>query len=237
MSEITREVGRRLRLLRQNRRITLEELAAQIHKSRATLSKYERGEIAVDIDTLYDLAGALGVHPEQLLCPGPEARVQTREIAPAFFQGLERFYCYHFDGRNGKLTRSVFDLFSQLDVNRFKIAMFMNCRDLEHYQRCENTFWGYIEHFDALSLIEMTNQDNPMEKASLQVLAAFLNAETKWALWNGVSSRPLMPVAVKMLLSKKPLEEDAALVRMLKLSREDISRMKYYNMFSIYEDG
>ena len=42
-----------------------------------------------------------------------------------------------------------------------------------------------------------------------------------------------MPVAVKMLLSKKPLEEDAALKTRLKLSKEDISRMKYYNMFSV----
>lgn len=90
-----------------------------------------------------------------------------------------------------------------------------------------------MEHFDSLSIIELTNQDNPMEKASLQILASFLDSETKWALWNGVSSRPLMPVAVKMLLSKKPLEEDAALKTQLKLSKEDISRMKYYNMFSV----
>ncbi len=237
MSEITREVGRRVRLLRQSRNITLDELAALVHKSRATLSKYERGEISMDIDTLYELSDALHVQPEQLLTPRQEEHSQSREIRPAFFQGLDRFYCYHFDGRNGKLTRSVFDVFSPLGVNRYKIAMYMNCRDLEGYQRCENTYWGYIEHFDALSLIEMTNQDNPMEKVSLQVLAAFLNAETKWALWNGVSSRPLMPVAVKMLLSKKPLEEDASLLRMLKLSKWDINRMKYYNMFSIYEDG
>ena len=31
----------------------------------------------------------------------------------------------------------------------------------------------------------------------------------------------------------RPLEEDAALKTQLKLSKEDISRMKYYNMFSV----
>lgn len=233
MSVITEEIGQRIRQFRQGRRMTLDELASAVHKSRATLSKYERGEISMDIETLYDIARALNVRTEQLLCVEAEDRQQLREVGPAFFQGLSRFYCYHFDGRNGKLTRSVFDIFSPIEVNRYKIAMYMNCDTLGNYQRCENTYWGYIEHFDALSLIELTNQDNPMEKASLQVLASFLDAETKWALWNGVSSRPLMPVAVKMLLSKKPLDEDAALTARLKLFKEDINRMKYYNMFSV----
>ena len=152
---------------------------------------------------MYDLAHALHVRVEQLLCPQEEDIQPLREIGPAFFQSLSRFYCYHFDGRNGKLTRSVFDVFAPIAVNRYKTAMYMSCRDLVHYQKCENTYWGYMEHFDSLSIIELTNQDNPMEKASLQILASFLDSETKWALWNGVSSRPLMPVAVKMLLSKK----------------------------------
>lgn len=108
----------------------------------------------------------------------------------------------------------------------------MNYTNLERYQHAENTYWGYIEHFDALSLIELTHENTPTEKASVQILASFLDAETTWGLWNGVSSRPLMPIAAKMLFSKKPLKEDAELIRQLKISKEDIRRMKYYNMFS-----
>ena len=111
--------------------------------------------------------------------------------------------------------------------------MYMNYKDHQNYQQAENISWGYIEHFDALSLIELTHQDTPTEKSSIQILASFLDAETKWGLWNGVSSRPLMPVAVKMLFSKKPLEESAELIRNLKLSKEDIRRIKYDNMFSV----
>lgn len=214
--------------------MTLDELAIIIHKSRATLSKYERGEISIDIDTLYELADALHVRTEQLLyTPISEKHPQQREIVPAFFQDVDRFYCYYFDGRIGKLVRSAFDVFSRIDVNQYKIAMYMNFKDLAHYQQAENTYWGYMEHFDALTLIELTNQSNPMEKASLQILASFLDADSKWGLWNGISSRPLMPVATKMLFTKRPLTEDAALVRELKISRDDIHRMKYYNMFSV----
>ena len=46
MSKISIEIGNKFR---QNRKMTLNELAPAIHKSRATLSKYERGEISIDI--------------------------------------------------------------------------------------------------------------------------------------------------------------------------------------------
>lgn len=213
--------------------MTLDELAKLVHKSKATLSKYERGDISMDIDTLCALAEALRVHPEQLLhFPTTEAAEPQQQIRPAFFQGLDRFYSYFFDGRDRKLRRSAFDLLSQIGVNRYRVVLYMNYSDLEHYQQAENTYWGYIEHFDTLSLIELTHENTPTEKASIQILASFLDAETKWGLWNGVSSRPLMPIAAKMLFSKKPLTEDAGLLRELKISAEDIRRLKYYNMFS-----
>lgn len=234
MSTISIEIGHKIREFRQSRKMTLDELANMIHKSRATLSKYERGEISIDIDTLYELADALHVRTEQLLyAPITEKNPSQREIVPAFFQDVNRFYCYYFDGRIGKLVRSAFDVFSRIDVNQYKIAMYMNFKDLAHYQQAENTYWGYMEHFDALTLIELTNQSNPMEKASMQILASFLDADCKWGLWNGISSRPLMPVATKMLFTKKLIQEDAAFIRELKITKDDVHRMKYYNMFSV----
>ena len=234
MSEVSRQIGKRIRYFRQSRKMTLEELASVIYKSKSTLSKYEKGEISIDVETLYILADALHVHVEQLLhTRSVISSAPEREIRPHFFQGLSHFYAYWFDGRNGKLNRSAFDVFSQLDTNKYKIALYMNCADLEHYQRAKNTYWGYLEHFDALSVIELTHQSNPMEKASIQILASFLDADTKWALWNGVSSRPMMPVALKMLFSKKTLKEDAELLQQLKISKEDIRLMKHYNMFCV----
>ena len=84
-----------------------------------------------------------------------------------------------------------------------------------------------------LSDLNLTNQDSPMEKASCKVLAAYLDAPTKWGLWTGVSSRPIMPIATKMLLSKSPLPMDVALAARLKISREDIRLLKLYNMLPV----
>lgn len=90
-----------------------------------------------------------------------------------------------------------------------------------------------MEHFDALTNIILTNQDSPMEKASVQILASYLDNDTKYGLFNGFSSRPMMPVAVKMLFSKKKLKEDQNLIQLLKISKEDIRLLKLYNMMSV----
>ena len=234
MSEISKKTGQRIRLYRTSRGMTLEEMAAAIHKTKATASKYEKGEITLDIETLYEIADALHIHTDQLLPEqDPGSSVAEQEAMPSFFRGVKRFYAYFYDGRVRGLNRSVCDILSKTDINQYKLIMYMNCPDLDRYQQCENTYGGYIRHFDALSIIEVIHRTNPMEHGSVQILASFMDSEIKWGLWNGVSSRPLMPVAVKMLFSKKPLKEDAALTELLKISKEDIRTIKMYNFFAV----
>ena len=109
MSEITMEIGRRIRGTRKKRNMTLEELAAEIHKSKAAVSKYERGEISIDIETLYEIADALHIHVEQLLYCRPAAdSVNFQGNAPGFFAGLVQFYGYIFDGHYSVCFRCAF---------------------------------------------------------------------------------------------------------------------------------
>ena len=56
MSEINVEIGKKIRNFRKNQKMTIEELAKLINKSKATVSKYEKGEIIIDIVTLYEIA-------------------------------------------------------------------------------------------------------------------------------------------------------------------------------------
>ena len=49
----------------------------------------------------------------------------------------------------------------------------------------------------------------------------------------GLSARPMMPVAIKMLFSKKRLPMDESLMRRLKVTKEDVRLMKHYNMMTV----
>ena len=234
MSEISAQIGSQIRTLRKKRKMTLDYLSGIIHKSRSTISKYEKGEIAIDIETLYEIADAIQVHVEQLLyCPPRRAVISSQNNSPAFFNGVSQFYSYLYDGRSNHIIRCLFDVLSEAENDQYKIMMYMNFKDFKNYQQCENTYWGYIEHYDALTYISLTNQDTPMEKASVQILASYLDSDTKWGLFNGFSSRPMMPIAIKMLFSKCRLKEDADLVRLLKVSKDDVRLLKLYNMLSV----
>ena len=59
MSDHSRMIGRNIRIYRRANRMTLEALAAGIHKSKATVGKYEQGSISVDTDTLCEIAASL----------------------------------------------------------------------------------------------------------------------------------------------------------------------------------
>lgn len=52
MSRINEHIGGRIRMYRKARELTLQQLADLIHKSRASVSKYENGEITLDVETL-----------------------------------------------------------------------------------------------------------------------------------------------------------------------------------------
>ena len=143
-----------------------------------------------------------------------------------------KFYSYFYDGRINKIVKSKLNIVSKINNNTYKVLMYMNYTDSQHYQICENTYTGIIEHFDAKSNILLTNKDTPMEKATIQILASYLDEETKWGLWNGFSSRPMMPVSFKMFFSKRELKINKELEDHLKMSREDIKFLKLYNMLS-----
>ena len=234
MSEISVETGKQIRLYRKLRRLTLEDLSRIICKSKSTVSKYEKGEIAMDIETLCEIAEALHIQPGQLLYTPPEKSGSPSAVRrPAFFRDTSRLFSYLYDGRAGRLLRSALEILPDTGENQCGVMMYMNFFDWDQVQNCENTYTGYMEHFDAVTNIHLVNRDLPMEKASIQILASRLDSATKWGLWNGLSSRPMMPVAAKILLSRTPLKEDAALTEKLKISKEDIRLLKLYNMLSV----
>lgn len=90
MSEISKEIGQNIRRTRKMRKITHQQLAQAIGKSQSAISKYESGEIAVDIDTLYAIADALQVHIETLLYfPNTATSSSTLKNAPLFSEMLK----------------------------------------------------------------------------------------------------------------------------------------------------
>lgn len=228
----TKEIGNLIRTYRKAKNMTIIELGKKINKSKATISKYEKGEIVIDIETLYDISDALNVKISNLL-PIETSTVITPYVeVPSFFKEKNQLYGYIYDGRNNQVIKVVIDILGKEDDD-YKVMMYMNYKDLSHYQSCENTYYGTLHHYDAITHIQLSNISSPMEKASLQILASFLDSPTKFGLFNGFSIRPMMPIATKMLISKEPLDINNKLVELIKISKEDIRLLKLYNMLCV----
>lgn len=231
--DINSEIGKKIKYYRKIKKITLEDLSKKIYKSVSTISKYENGLIKIDVESLYLIAHAFDININNLLYIEDEYILDdSKDFLPAFFNNTAKFYSYFYDGRINKIVKSKLNIVSKINNNTYKVLMYMNYTDSQHYQICENTYSGIIEHFDAKSNILLTNKDTPMEKATIQILASYLDEETKWGLWNGFSSRPMMPVSFKMFFSKRELKINKELEDHLKMSREDIKFLKLYNMLS-----
>ena len=108
MSEINVYVGAQIRKYRKACKLTIQELADAIHKSRATVCKYENGTISIDIETLYEISQVLQVSFSQLSSYLPTVEEKDTIEAPfgrksPFFQA-KRLYFYFYDGKMASST-------------------------------------------------------------------------------------------------------------------------------------
>jgi XRE family transcriptional regulator, regulator of sulfur utilization len=77
VKDLTRVLARNVRQLRQDRGLTAAELATRSGVAKATLSQIEAARGNPRLETLRDLAEALGVAPTELLAPPDEPRVRV----------------------------------------------------------------------------------------------------------------------------------------------------------------
>ena len=93
-------VRNRIRQLRTERSLTLQQVAAAAHLDVSTLSRLESGKRRLAIDHLPGLAGALGVTVDELLGPTvrPDPRVQRDPIVGA---GMTMWPLTHYGTATG----------------------------------------------------------------------------------------------------------------------------------------
>ena len=90
-------LGQKLRARRRSKHLTLSDLAEKLNKSAATISKYEKGEIFISIDTLVDICRILNIEVSSLLpdtCMTEDPNDVTRY--QKYFS--ECLYLYWFNG-------------------------------------------------------------------------------------------------------------------------------------------
>lgn len=156
LTTLTRQIGAKIRYFRRERDYTITQLGKMVCKSKSTISKYETGEISIDIPTLYDIAAALQVSPLALL---PSEDVQTR-AASGPVQGadepMEKFYVYTYNGLAKKpLRRHI------LLAGDTRAEHYADVYDYEDYTRCAYYYRGTVQRTESSIRLFMENTVNP----------------------------------------------------------------------------
>ncbi len=241
MDDINLHIGGQIRKYRKAARMTLQQLAAAIHKSRATVCKYESGEISLDIATLYEISQVLQVSLSQLVSFSP--RVPPREVPAVgsvqkspFFQA-RRLYFYFYDGRYKRLKDGVIDIHEPLGQSGLYEASFTLSSVSGNGRSGESYYTGSVLYSDMLIRFTFVNQLNPLEEDLLYIFNPLELRDFTDGLLCGISSADLMPCAFRCLVTLSPQPLDEALRKRLLFSPQELRRWAQLNMLLVGNRG
>ena len=232
MKEISIHVGQRIRLYRKMKGLTIETFAGMIQKSKATVSKYENGDISIDIETLFVIAQALEISVNQLVDYAGE---QAEAEVPLKGQLTKsRYYMYFYDGRRNRIARNIIEVQDGGQENgMFEANMYAYLENFDNYYQCKLLYHGVMRRYDTFVNFNFENQNNKVERAFLYAINSFSHSGRMAGLYCGLSTQPILPACFKFVLSPEILEENDELKAELTVSKEDIKVLKKMNMFVV----
>lgn len=237
MSEINQYVGSQIKKYRKAARMTLQQLADLIHKSRATVSKYENGDITLDIETLYEISKVLHISVNQLTDYKPEPLSSEQPVlssigTSAFFDA-NRLYFYFYDGRYKRLKDGVIDIYKSTEhPGDYNAALTINA-NTPNGRGSATYYTGKVVYSDMLIRFSFVNQYNALEEDLLYIFNPLEMRDYTEGLLCGISSADLMPCAFKCLVTLTPQEANEHLIKQLMFTKKEIQRWQKLNMLIV----
>jgi len=234
---LAEHIGNRIRFYRLRRNMSQEQLAARIFKSKSTLSKYESGQISMDVDTLFRVACALEVEMSQLVDYSVPVAAREPAAGSNSFHLAASMYMYYYDGRSNKVTRTLLQFdHSHRSDNSIPCLCYMDVPSFEDYQNCRYFYTGIVLLHEMVSYIILNNPFNHTERIFISMLNPFQPTQNIRGIMLALSFNPITPCAVKCLMSPKELPGAMLRKEDLVLSRDDLKEFKKLNMLLLNTD-
>ena len=241
MSDINAHIGGRIRQYRRDLGMTIQQLADAIHKSRASVSKYETGEITLDVQTLYEISAVLHVSLAELADYRPEEEAPPQPAPEAsgkspFYQA-ERLYFYFYDGRYNRLKDGVIDIHKG-DAADGDYKASLSISAVTPTGRSSKIYYtGSVVYSDMLIRFSFVNQYNKLEEDLLYIFNPLELRDFTEGLLCGISSADLKPCAFKCLVTLAPQEPTEELKARLLVTRREMHRWQKLNMWMVDNNG
>lgn len=209
--------------------MTQKQLAISIRKSLASISKYEKGEIAVDIETLQKIADQFGVGVEQFV---PDTRTILQKPVQNVIQLHPLFkhsplYLYWYRGGSHSLVRHVIEV----HPDTAQIACYMEVDDFSRYRDCRYMMFGTLSCRGPNTYLHATN---PILEEDF-MFACFSNVDLFESHMVGFLSclnRSYHITSTKCFLSNTPTHSVEEILNAILVTKKELSEFKKSNFFT-----
>lgn len=213
-----------IKFYRKSRNITMKQLGESIGKTKATVSKYENGEIIPDIITILEICNTLDISISQLF---PTNKMEHNNKYNPFSTNIVYMYYY----TENLLVTSVIELIE--DKNEIRVKYYNGVKDIEKY--AENNSYSYegvLTCDKAIGYIELSNTSTKstlFEKIQISFLIPW---STNFEMTNffilGLTPNA-NPIVKKGILSIHPITNFENFNDDLKITEDEIKEIKKNN--------
>lgn len=214
--------GKRLKELRKEKGMTLEEVAKAIYKSKPTIYKYEEGLLEPNLEAILQLANLFDVNLDGLFEKENE-RKTTRDINPF---NTNKLYMY-YKGKSAVLISIV-----TIENLSYQKSILYSCVQSDSiYSKMYRKYTGSLQYEKGTAyFIFESDLKNEFEKVLVQVKVPNSNDE-KYYGWLGADSTAEKVVFLREYLDDpKQLEEIAKDLQITNDEWENIHKNEYWNI-------
>ncbi len=217
-------IGKKLQYYRKLTNKTLLEVGDYIHKSKATVSKYENNQIIPDAITLLELCNCLNIPITDFF---PVAKGQNNNSSSLFnpFE-TDKLFVYYYT--NSKLMISIIDIF--ISDTQYKCKFYNGIKNTASYQNCAYYYEGVFESSRTAAYFTLHNsshKNNMLEKVQIVANIPWSdNIKICKGLILGLTPNSL-PTVKKIILSSSEIKDIHKYDDALIFSKEDVKKIYY----------
>lgn len=214
-------IGKALRKYRKLKHLSLQYVGDKIYKTKATMSKYENGEITPDFNTVLELCNILDIDLSTLV---PSINSICSSNLPF---DTDTLYLYYLT--SNKLITSTIKI--QTGTNNKYLAYFYNGIK----NNAENPAYYYegnIEYFENVAYMNFKNIDFSrlgMERVQIIINLPLSNINNYYNCFITEFSSNFIPVVKKGILSTTSLDKSKINFKKLKVSPQELKRISTDN--------
>lgn len=200
-------IGKTLRKYRKIKHLSLEYIGNKIYKSKATVSKYEKGEIIPDFVTVLEICNILDIDLPTLFPSVSPIILKKNSL------NFETLYLYYLT--DNKLIKSLVKLHKDSNEVQLYDNVKTNLKDFEFY------YEGIIDYSDNINYLNLKSIDS---KTCFKIFTSqpISDIKTICNCFILYSSQDSTLITKKGFLSVSPLSANQKYKKLLQTSEEDI---------------